>query len=438
MADNSLLIVETPSTTCLDSAFLAKQNYDIHRCQSASSAFDTASAIAPAVILISAYLPDMQLVDFVGAFSRTHKDTVILVMVESKQGQLAAEAMSAGAADYLLKPFTDQQLVLAIDQAMSLRKPLADLVVSSAASRQVIQLALRAAQTDATVLISGESGTGKERLARYLHDNSPRSSGPFIALNCAAIPETMIEAVLFGHNKGAYTGAVNSQAGKFELANGGTLMLDEISEMQLTLQAKLLRVLQEREVERLGSNQKVDLDIRIIAATNKTLSEQVSQGLFREDLYYRLDVLPLSWPALRERHDDIIPLTDYFIQKYAPSPNYSISHTAKQALQAHKWPGNVRELENVIQRALIMARGMELQVADLMLPAQVIEHVQLHQNEHNAQGLESSKKQAEYQYVLDTLEQFSGHKTKTAAALGVTPRALRYKMAAMREQGIEV
>ncbi|WDE05152.1 sigma-54-dependent Fis family transcriptional regulator [Thalassomonas viridans] len=437
MANNSLLIVETPSTTCVDSEYLARQQYDIHRCQSAASAFTTASEVSPAVVLVSAFLPDMQLTDFVRAFSRSHKSTVILVMVESQQCQLAADAIGVGASDYLLKPFTDQQLISAIDQAISLHNPVADLVVSSAASRQVIQLALRAAQTNATVLISGESGTGKERLAQYLHDNSPRSSGPFVAFNCAAIPETMIESMLFGHSKGAYTGAVASQAGKFELANGGTLMLDEISEMPLPLQAKLLRVLQEREVERLGSNQKIKLDIRIIAATNKNLSQQVAQGLFREDLYYRLDVLPLSWPALRERRDDIIPLTEYFIGKYAPSPGYSICKSAKLALQSHHWPGNVRELENVIQRALIMARGMELQVADLMLPTPNIPQASP-QVEHNAQGLESSKKHAEYQYVLETLKQFSGHKTKTAAALGVTPRALRYKMAAMREQGIEV
>lgn len=436
LSDNTLLIVESPSVTCLDSRVLEQQGYAVHRCLTAESAFFMASPASPAVVLVAATLPDMKLVDFVNAFSRNHKNSVILVMVENSQCQLAAEAICVGAADYLLKPFTDHQLAKAITQAVSLRQPMADFIVGSAASRQVVQLAHRAAQTDATVFIRGESGTGKELLANYIHSHSPRSAGPFVAFNCAAIPETMIEAMLFGHTKGAYTGAVGCQAGKFELANHGTLMLDEISEMPLHLQAKLLRVLQEREVERLGSHQKIKLDIRIIAATNTNLSELVAQGLFREDLYYRLDVLPLHWPALRERKEDIIPLTEFFIQKYAPSPGYFMGNAAKLVLLSHPWPGNVRELENVIQRALIMARGMEIQVTDLMLPeltTEVVADVVC-----TAQGLESSKKRAEYQYVLDTLRQFQGHRTKTAAALGVTPRALRYKMAAMREQGIEV
>lgn len=438
LSENNLIIVESPSVTCLDDRVLEQQGYRVHRCLTAEAAFFTASSVSPAVLLVAAKLRDMKLVDFVNAFAKNHKDTVILVMVESSQCQLAAEAICVGAADYLLKPFTDQQLVRAISRAVSLRQPMADFIVGSAASRQVVQLAHRAAQTDATVFIRGESGTGKELLAHYIHNNSPRAAGPFVAFNCAAIPETMIEAVLFGHTKGAYTGAVGCQAGKFELANGGTLMLDEISEMPLALQSKLLRVIQEREVERLGSNQKIKLDIRIIAATNKNLSELVEQGLFREDLYYRLDVLPLRWPALRERKDDILPLTEFFIKKYAASSDYFMSNAAKLVLQSHSWPGNVRELENVIQRALIMARGMEIQVADLMLPELTAEPERSANIVCSAKGLESSKKRAEYQYVLDTLKQFQGHRVKTAAALGVTPRALRYKMAAMREQGIEV
>lgn len=448
----SLLIVESPPALKLDNELMTQHNYIIHRCFTAESAFDMASALSPAIILVSAHIADMNLCDFVKSFTRQYPDTIILVMVESQQCQLAADAIHLGAADYLLKPFTDQQLVVAMSQALCLRQPLANIVAYDSKSRQVIQLAHRAAQTDATVLISGESGTGKECLAQYIHDNSPRSTGPFVAINCAAIPENMIEAVLFGHSKGAFTGAISNQVGKFELANGGTLLLDEISEMPLALQAKLLRVLQEREVEALGSNKKIKLNIRVIASSNKNLPEQVAQGLFRQDLYYRLDVLPLSWPALRERKADIIPLTEHFLKKYQTSGQYSLSHVAQYALQNYPWPGNVRELENVIQRALIMARGTELQVADLMLPdlappqvsqyphADPLYNVQLNQPAvtPTAKGLESTKKQAEYKYVLDILKEFNGHKANTAAALGITPRALRYKMAAMRDQGIQV
>lgn len=435
---NLLFILESPSVTNRDSNELEQQGYNIQRCLSAEEAFFSASNAAPAVVLVAAELVDMSLIDFVSVFSRHHPNAVIIVMVKNSQCELAAEAIRAGAADYLLTPFSDFQLVKAIKRAVSLRKPMDDFILASPESRQVIQLAHRVAQTDATVFIQGESGTGKELLAHYIHRQSLRADGPFVAFNCAAIPESMLEAMLFGHVKGAYTGAINEQVGKFELAQNGTIMLDEISEMPLLLQAKLLRVIQEREVERLGSNQKIALNIRIIAATNRNLKELVDKGEFRQDLYYRLDVLPLRWGALRERKDDIIPLSEFFIHKYAPTPGYFISSAAKLLLLSHQWPGNVRELENVIQRALIIARGMEIQIADLMLPEQLNESTSILNTENKAEGLESSKKRAEYQFVLETLKQFQGHRVKTAAALGVTTRALRYKMAAMREQGIVI
>jgi len=282
------------------------------------------------------------------------------------------------------------------------------------------------------VLLHGESGTGKEKLARYIHNVSPRRDKPYVAVNCAAIPENMLEAMLFGYNKGAFTGAVSQQIGKFESANGGTLVLDEISELPLALQAKLLRVLQERELERLGSNQKIKLDLRIITASNKDLRLLVEQGLFRQDLFYRLDVLPLSWPALRERKDDIIPLAEFFIQKYADG-KYLLSKEAKQLLLQYQWPGNVRELENVVQRALVMARGIEVQAIDLNLPM-----VQAAPEVVSANNLKRSKKNAEFDYILGVLTQCKGHRTKAALALGVSTRALRYKLAAMREHGVDI
>lgn len=291
-----------------------------------------------------------------------------VIVVNEHQAAIAAEAMCAGAIDYIVKPFCPQQLLDAVRGALRLRQAIPNLIAVSPMSLQVLQLARRAAKTSATILIGGESGTGKERLARYIHEMSARAEKPFLAINCAAIPEAMLESILFGHNKGAFTGAVSAQPGKFELAQGGTLLLDEISELPLNLQAKLLRVLQEKEVERLGSNQTIALDVRIIAASNKDLRKLVADGLFREDLFYRLDVLPMNWPALRERPDDIIPLANYFIERYASQRGYRLSERACQLLLSYEWPGNVRELDNVMQRSLIMARGLHIQAVDLMLP----------------------------------------------------------------------
>ena len=355
-----------------------------------------------------------------------------VIMVNERQATIAAEAMCAGAVDYIVKPFCPQQLLDAVRGALRLRQAIPNLIAVSPMSLQVLQLARRAAKTSATILIGGESGTGKERLARYIHEMSARAEKPFLAINCAAIPEAMLESILFGHNKGAFTGAVSAQPGKFELAQGGTLLLDEISELPLNLQAKLLRVLQEKEVERLGSNQMIALDVRIIAASNKDLRKLVACGLFRE-------VLPMNWPALRERPEDIIPLANYFIERYASQQGYRLSERACQLLLSYEWPGNVRELDNVIQRSLIMARGLHIQSVDLMLPNCILpEETVAADTWHAPEGLSETRRHAEFQFVLETLRRFRGHRTRTADALGMTTRALRYKLAAMREQGIDI
>ncbi|NRQ42898.1 sigma-54-dependent Fis family transcriptional regulator [Rheinheimera sp. YQF-2] len=386
----------------------------------------------PALAFIDCDLPQMALPDLVSLVCRKLPAAQIISMVGNDQSELASDTLQSGAIDYLLKPFFCSQLKTSIRNATAMSRGLKDLVAVSHASRQILQLANRAAQTEASVLILGESGTGKERLAQFIHQASDRADKPFIAVNCAAIPEHMLEAMLFGYNKGAFTGAVNQQIGKFEAANGGTILLDEISELPLALQAKLLRVLQEREVERLGSNSRIKLDIRVIAASNKNLRSQVEQGLFREDLFYRLDVLPLSWPALRERRDDILPLAEFFINKYG-NGKYRLSRGAADVMLQYNWPGNVRELENIMQRALVMARGIELQIADLNLP-------QCHPQAAAicASLLKQSKKDAEFDYILNVLNKFNGHRTRTAQALGVSTRALRYKIAAMREHGVDI
>ncbi|WP_428773752.1 sigma-54-dependent transcriptional regulator [Vibrio sp.] len=390
---------------------------------------------AAGITLVSSNLPDISVREWVACHQKQRGAGIAIAIVEQDQGLLAAEAMRAGATDYLLRPFESNQLLNLLQRVEALGKPMANIVAHSWRSKQVLQLAHRAACTHASVLITGESGTGKEVLARYVHEQSPRAAGPFIAVNCAAIPESMLEAVLFGHVKGAFTGATNSQSGKFEEANGGTILLDEIGEMSPAVQAKLLRVLQEREVERVGSHKAIQLDIRVIAATNKDLRLEVQQGTFREDLYYRLDVLPLHWPPLRERQEDILPISQFFIEKYQDNSRCHLSHDAVAALSQYHWPGNIRELENVIQRALVMRHGDFITAQDLMLPIELNDTAAQPQQNF---GHVEAKKQAEFQYILDKLRQFGGNRTKTADALGVSTRALRYKLAAMREQGIDL
>lgn len=283
----------------------------------------------------------------------------------------SVEAMKQGAIDYLVKPFAPQILIETVARHVGAAQLAGDEPVAQAASsQQLLKLAQRVALSDSTVLIVGESGTGKEVLARYIHNHSPRSQQPFIAINCAAIPENMLEAMLFGHEKGAYTGAHSSAPGKFEQANGGTLLLDEISEMDIGLQAKLLRVLQEREVERLGGRKTIKLDVRVIATSNRDMRSEVAAGKFREDLYYRLSVLPLQWSPLRDRPEDIIPLAEKILYKHAQKQHRNrviLSPSAQQALLAYPWPGNVRELDNIMQRALILQMGTSIQAEDLGL-----------------------------------------------------------------------
>ncbi len=358
-----------------------------------------------------------------------------VALLNAEQSDNAAAAMKLGVQDYLLLPLQQEQLIALVIRLKELEKTNKNYIVSSPVSRQLLMLAHRSAMTEASVLITGESGTGKEPLARYIHQNSSRANKPFIAINCAAIPESILESLLFGHSKGAFTGAQVDQPGKFELANGGTILLDEIGEMPILLQSKLLRVLQEREVERLGDHKSISLDIRVIAATNRDLRDSVKQGEFREDLFYRLDVLPLKTVPLRERRGDIQPLAEYFLKKFCmDEQQHFFSDQARQLLMGHDWPGNVRELENCIQRALVLRRGQVIQAVDLGL--EIKSSAVLIESKETS--LKQSKQQAEFQYVIDALKRFNGHRCKTAEFLEMTTRALRYKLAQMREQGIDI
>ncbi|MCF7981881.1 MAG: sigma-54 dependent transcriptional regulator, partial [Pseudomonadales bacterium] len=377
----------------------------------------------------------------------------VLLMTAYGDVSSAVNAMRSGAVDYLVKPFKPQALVEAVaryatgkcnQQDQSL--PIAD----EPSSQALLQLAQRVAATDSTVLISGESGTGKEVLARYIHTHSSRTEGPFVAINCAAIPENMLEATLFGHEKGAFTGAYTSNPGKFEQANGGTILLDEVSEMDMGLQAKLLRVLQEREVERVGGKKVITLDVRIIATTNRELLEYVAAGKFREDLYYRLSVFPLQWLPLRERRLDIVPLAERLIQQHCRKMNkdrVSLTAEAKEKLCTYSWPGNVRELDNVIQRALILQQGERIHAADLMLtpsPRQVEMEAKNATDKSPEEtgealsGLGDGMKNHEYQLIVEALTVERGRKKQAAEKLGISPRTLRYKLAKMRESGFDL
>jgi two-component system, response regulator FlrC len=321
------------------------------------------------------------------------------------------------------------------------RRTESDPVACAPSSRRLVDLARRVALSDCTVLVVGESGTGKEVLARYIHRRSPRAGRPFVAVNCAAIPENMLEAMLFGYERGSFTGAHAAHPGKFEQAQGGTLLLDEVTEMPLGLQAKLLRVLQEREVERLGGRMPVSLDVRVIATTNRRLREDVAAGRFREDLYYRLNVFPLAIAPLRLRRDDVLPLAMQLLTaRCRPGePIPALSAEAAHLLLTYGWPGNVRELDNLLQRALILVNG----------PVIRPEHIQFElANELPQPGaaaaadasrsLAGSLVQAERDLILDALRNNQGSRREAAERLGISPRTLRYKLARLREAGIDV
>ncbi|MDX1757585.1 MAG: sigma-54 dependent transcriptional regulator [Marinobacter sp.] len=409
-------------------------------------------------------MPGMSGHELLAEVQRLYPGLPMMLMTAYGQISQAVSAMQAGATDYLVKPFEPQVLVEAVgrivggNQKRSSDQPVAEDPIS----KRMFQLAAKVAASDSTVMISGESGTGKEVLARYIHQHSPRADQPFVAINCAAIPENMLEAILFGHEKGAFTGAHAASPGKFEQANGGTLLLDEISEMELGLQSKLLRVLQEREVERVGGRKTIALDVRVVATTNRDLAEYVREGNFREDLYYRLTVFPMQWQPLRDRPLDIMPLAQALLKKHSRKMKLtalSFAQDARQALMAHPWPGNVRELDNAIQRALVLHQGNVIRAADLCLElgitgqvtgttpspeAIAVPEVSQQQTPDEPQApqepasLGDDLRQQEFRIIIDTLRRERGRRNRAAEQLGISPRTLRYKLAQMREAGIDL
>ncbi len=375
--------------------------------------------------------------ELLGRIRQEHPTMPAVLMTAYGTIENAVDVMRDGAADYLVKPFAASELMQVVDRHM--RVPAVNDLPVAADDKTVelLRIAGRVAGSDATVTLSGDSGTGKEVFARYIHQQSKRRDKPFVAINCAAIPENMLEAILFGHEKGAFTGASMVHAGKFEQANGGTLLLDEISEMELGLQAKILRVIQEREVERIGGKNTIALDVRVLATTNRDLQQHVKDGLFREDLYYRLNVFPLHIPPLRERQGDIVPLAESILAELSRSggPVATLSDCAKAALRTHAWPGNVRELHNLLQRTLIMLSGKTVTAAELAFEAV---HTAESEAVTESAALEDDLRKSEFRLIVDALRDLGGNRAATAAKLGISPRTLRYKLARMRQAGLSL
>ncbi|QJQ21774.1 sigma-54-dependent Fis family transcriptional regulator [Pseudomonas sp. SK] len=414
---------------------------------SAEEALEAVQVEAFSLVVSDVNMPGMDGHQLLTELRRQQPQLPVLLMTAHAAVERAVEAMRQGAVDYLVKPFEPKALLSLVERHAAGRLGAADEegpVACEPASRQLLELAARVARSDSTVLISGESGTGKEVLARYIHQQSPRAAQPFVAINCAAIPDNMLEATLFGHEKGAFTGAIAAQAGKFEQAEGGTLLLDEISEMPLALQAKLLRVLQEREVERVGGRKPISLDIRVLATTNRDLAGEVAAGRFREDLFYRLSVFPLAWRPLRERPGDILQLAERLLARHVAKMKHApvrLSPAARACLQAYAWPGNVRELDNALQRALILQQGGVIEAADFCLAGAIPLSAGSEappEATAEAGGLGDDMRRHEYQMIIDTLRAERGRRKEAAERLGISPRTLRYKLAQMRDAGFDV
>lgn len=374
------------------------------------------------MIVTDMKMPKMDGISFIREARKKAGELPILVITGYATIENAVEAMKEGASDYLLKPFSLDSLTGAIGSFMSdsFQKG-SELITENESMINLMKLSESVALSDMTVLILGESGTGKELLARYIHKTSRRDEKPFVAVNCAAIPDNLLESELFGHEKGSFTGAVERKTGKFELANGGTILLDEIGEMTSTLQAKLLRVLQEREIDMVGGKKPLPVDVRVIATTNRDLQKEISAGRFREDLYYRLSVFPLQLPPLRDRGDDIELLAEHFAKIFSVKLNKKITGYTGDAiefLKTRQWRGNIREFENAVQRAVLIAKSEKICKDDFMIEGSP--SVNADQN--------GSIKDMEMDLIMKTLEDTKGNKTKAAKLLGVSVRTIRNKL----------
>jgi DNA-binding NtrC family response regulator len=421
---------------------LRDEGYEVETAADAFKALGKHEAFSPHVVVTDLKMPGMDGIDLVKKLRAMEDPPIVIVMTAFGAVTSAVEAMRAGAVDYLTKPLNFDELLVVVDRVMEtialrretrqLRARVRDRVApgniigTSPPMQRVFEVVDQVAPSRATVLITGESGTGKELVANALHARSPRSTGPFIKLHCAALAESLLESELFGHEKGSFTGAVTRKDGRFSVADGGTLFLDEIGEISPSIQVKLLRFLQEHEFERVGGTQTLKVDVRIIAATNKNLAEEVKAGRFREDLYYRLNVVGLEMPPLRDRKSDIPELAKFFLDRFAKENARSIEGFAPATMElmlAHEWPGNVRELENAVERSVVLASGSTIELNHL--PPNVRPNVKL----TGLPPIPGATLDAIERYaILETLKATGGSTSKAAEVLGISVRTIQYRM----------
>lgn len=420
---------------------LKQKGYDVTAVENGEQALNRIPGGHFDLLLSDMKMPGMSGIDLLAAAKTISPELQVILITAFAEISQAVEAVKLGAFDYITKPFDDDQLFVAVEKALKfknlenenklLREQLKghdfikNIVGVSKPFKELLSLVDKIAPTDATVLISGESGTGKEIIARAIHYKSHRHDKEFIAVNCAAIPRDLIESELFGHTRGAFTGAVKDKKGKFELADSGTILLDEISELNIELQAKLLRVIQERTLEPVGSEKKLEIDVRIIAASNTDLRDAVGKGRFREDLFYRLNVIPVHVPALRERPEDIPILTTEFLKRFAPGVNVKLSDDLMKALTSYNWPGNIRELENLMERMAILRKYDRLTAADLPQDFGFAGKPPIGANVSNS---DLTYREAEKKLILDALEKYAWNKSRAAKHLEIPRHVLIYRM----------
>ncbi len=447
MASERILIVDDEDgMRRLLSRVLTREGYDTSAVGSGAEALRLVSSERFDLVVTDIKMPEMDGLQLLAELKEYVPSLPIIVITAYGTIENAVQALRSGAYDYIAKPFENDEIKLTVAKAFERERLLAEnrylhaelegrydfsgIIGGSLAMQQVYEMSSSVAVSNANVLITGESGTGKELLARSIHYSSLRKEKPFVVLNCAAISEGVLESELFGHEKGAFSGALDTRKGRFERADQGTLFIDEVAEMSMAAQVKLLRVIQEHEFERVGGNKTISVDVRIVAATNKKLEDQVKDGKFREDLYYRLNVVNINVPPLRSRREDVEPLSRFFLEKYTAETGKKISDLSPRALScllAHDWPGNVRELQNAIERAVVLSKGSVLTPRDFPQGMQGDDQICLQVPEKGG-SLTVILEDLERQLIIQTLQREDGSQTRAAETLGIKRTTLRYKM----------
>jgi DNA-binding NtrC family response regulator len=449
MYNDTILVIEDDEPQLISlTGFLEHLGFNVVSTISSVEGIKIASEQPIDLVLTDYKMPEKNGMDVLREVKKINPEIGVIVMTAYGDIETAVLVMKENAVDYLTKPILDlDNLELIIKKALErkklvsenreLREKLQDkyrfdeIIYMSTEMEEVLNIAGRSANSKASILVYGESGTGKELVAKAIHYTSPRKDAPLVSVNCAALNENLLESELFGHEKGAFTGSDKQRKGRFEQADNGTIFLDEVGEIPLTIQVKLLRVIQEREFERVGGNQTIRVDVRVITATNKNLEKMVSEGTFRQDLFYRLNVISISIPPLRERRSDIPPLASYFVSKFASENNKEIESISKEAMDVllkYNYPGNVRELENVIQRAVVMTRGKILTTDDLPIYIKSSRSEDVLTTEKGRRSLDEIVEELERKLISEALEQSFGNQSKAAESLGISERNLRYKL----------